>query len=433
MRELLICFAEEIMIYILLINVLPWSDIKKKYQIGGVFILTAAGSIMSLSNRDSTIYILLILSMHIIYAYTCFEGKKPERVLWGAYYSIITVIAGEITFLITEILNDHKLFLSLPTVIIKYMMEVNYIVLLVIIVLVVIKLRKNKLFLPMKYQIILLVIIMGCLLVFKELSKLFLLAKGMDGAYALRKLIDIICVLLIMIISFSTYTVVGMARVYCERDQLRDTKLRLDYEQKAFEAIQNNIHTLRVWKHEFKNHLQVIRTLMNGKEKEATAYLDMISVEFEQSTAFVNCGDMVIDSVISSKIVEAQKHNISFEHKIYMDGGLSLNEMQKASLFGNLLDNAIEASDYVEEHERFIKFTIKSFKDNILIMVENCYDGTCLYEMNDIKSRKESGEHGYGLKLIKQIVEEANGTMLIEQQDHLFRITIMISSGEETE
>lgn len=106
-------------------------------------------------------------------------------------------------------------------------------------------------------------------------------------------------------------------------------------------------------------------------------------------------------------------------------------EKAMTTLFGNLLDNAIEANLRVDKNRRFIKFLIKPIKDNYYILVKNRFCGEIRFADGSLISTKKSKEHGIGTRQIEKVVDEAGGLWTWENENDVFIIKIMIPLREE--
>ena len=123
-----------------------------------------------------------------------------------------------------------------------------------------------------------------------------------------------------------------------------------------------------------------------------------------------------------------RKENIRFTSIV--DGKLLsfLSESDVYSLFGNILDNAIEANKKLNNEARVIHLSIKKIHNFIVIQEYNGYDGNIVTENGIIKSTKNDKTwHGYGLKSIQYIVEKYHGELKIETKNQTFNLNIIFS------
>ncbi len=100
------------------------------------------------------------------------------------------------------------------------------------------------------------------------------------------------------------------------------------------------------------------------------------------------------------------------------------------SLFGNAIDNAIEAvSKENDENLKTINLIVRGVHSLITIRVENYFTGNIILNQEGlpITTKKDRDYHGYGLKSIKYIVEKYNGDFRINIEDNIFSLSILFS------
>lgn len=185
-------------------------------------------------------------------------------------------------------------------------------------------------------------------------------------------------------------------------------KRNLDYikEKEMYELERNHYHTLhktykllRVWKHEFSDHLQTISQLHNSNDfKNAKHYVNQLTEGFEHTSIAIDTGNATIDAVVSLKKYEANNLNIQFEHELFLPEAsrIPLNNVLLASLLNNLLNNAIEAS--IKTATPLIHLTMKLINSSLFIEVINSSIGNYKYDTDKkLISIKKEEWHGIGL------------------------------------
>ena len=99
------------------------------------------------------------------------------------------------------------------------------------------------------------------------------------------------------------------------------------------------------------------------------------------------------------------------------------------TIFGNLLDNAIEATEKVEPSKRAISLNINQKGKLVLIYIYNTYQENLKIENNKlITTKKDSFNHGFGLKSIENIVKKYNGDLKISTNNNIFELNIILQN-----
>ena len=145
-------------------------------------------------------------------------------------------------------------------------------------------------------------------------------------------------------------------------------------------------------------------------------------------------GNQVLDTVLTSKSLYCQQHNIGLT--CVVDGTLLnfMDEMDLCTLFGNALDNAIESTVRLPETEqRLIHLLVTWQKSFLWIKVENTYDGKWKADGTLPKTTKaDSRYHGYGLKSIFEIAEKYGGTASVTTRENRFVLKLLIPMRQES-
>lgn len=197
---------------------------------------------------------------------------------------------------------------------------------------------------------------------------------------------------------------------------------------KQFQQSKQNIELMNIKCHDLKHQ---IKNLINQKvdEKELKEITSIINV-YDSS---IKTGNDVLDIVLTQKTLECNTKDICLTCLI---NGKLLNFMQETdiySLFGNALDNSIEASLQVNENKRIISLT-SSEKNNLLfVTLKNYTKNEPIFIDNLPQTTKDDKNyHGFGSKSIKRIVEKYNGTIHYFYDKEIFTLSIIFELDNTT-
>lgn len=195
------------------------------------------------------------------------------------------------------------------------------------------------------------------------------------------------------------------------------------------EAIMLEFRNIR---HDMKQHLCTIAEMLERNEiTELKQYITELLGAFYQKNIIVDTGNIVIDALINAKYAYAQENNIKFNVDVKIPPQLPYQNIDICILIGNILDNAIEASEKITKDKRQIDFAIQ-FRSNILtIQIGNYYNG-CINKNSKgqiLTTKTESENHGIGFLSINKIVTKYNGKIDITYNDNYFSIQVMICGG----
>lgn len=176
-----------------------------------------------------------------------------------------------------------------------------------------------------------------------------------------------------------------------------------------------NIEDLKKMRHDMRNQYQYMQILLKNKNYEAldTFFSDMNENSFVPLN-FVNCGNNAVSGVMNMEIHKAQKKNVKINHSLLVPNKMPITDFDLARLLINLIDNAIEGSvrDKIENPTITVNVT---FKDPLIIIsIKNPVDGSIPIKDRQVSDKPKSEIHGYGKKIIKDIIDKYQGESKIE-------------------
>lgn len=177
--------------------------------------------------------------------------------------------------------------------------------------------------------------------------------------------------------------------------------------------------------HDIKHQLVALRR--EGISAEHERYLDELDTTVSIYDKNARLGNRYLDIIFTEKKFVCEQKNIRFQYMLDGKAFDFLSSVEICSLFGNAIDNAIDASLKVGDLEkRFI--IVNSFVRNkfLFLTFENYFDHDIVFE-NDIPvtTKENNGYHGYGIKSIKYIVSAHGGVTNIRLEDNLYKLSIL--------
>lgn len=200
-----------------------------------------------------------------------------------------------------------------------------------------------------------------------------------------------------------------------------------EYYINHFELMERSIRERNSEKHDFKNHLSVISTLIQKNEQgKAEEYIKRIMDRYQSVKEYNYTGNLEIDSLINYKIQEAEKNDIKMNAELSIPENLQVDSYDMTIILGNIIDNAIQATKKIEKN-RNIDLKINFTKGRLLITMTNPFNGEIKYENNRLTTLHEDKDnHGFGLSNVNAVLEKYNGTLDIEHTNNLFSLTILM-------
>ena len=163
--------------------------------------------------------------------------------------------------------------------------------------------------------------------------------------------------------------------------------------------------------HDIKHHLRALeRLLQHGDQREALAYIESVQEPLQCKMIPVHTGVDIVDTVIYEAKEKAEQRNILLQVETpILPSELKIEDRELCVLCANLLDNALKAA------KEQINLNIAIAAGFLVIEMENDYKEKPLVKNNHFVSETEQGSlaHGWGMKIIEQIVEKYHGELTI--------------------
>ncbi|TEB05378.1 Sensor protein CitS [Pelotomaculum schinkii] len=190
------------------------------------------------------------------------------------------------------------------------------------------------------------------------------------------------------------------------------------------------ISMMRCERHDFINHLQVVYGLVFRKEHEAAKeYLNDIGINFRFNSQLLNLKNIYLRFLLQNK------KNLAFENGITLtiDVKSSVENLNMAStdittIFGNLIDNAIDVLKEITKEEKKIEIEIFETKNYYCFVIKDSGPRINIETIDFIFEKgfsTKGANRGYGLPLVRDIIQKYNGQVFYDDtHNKSFNITI---------
>ncbi len=194
-------------------------------------------------------------------------------------------------------------------------------------------------------------------------------------------------------------------------------------EREQYEISKENIDLINRKCHDLKYQ---IRKIAGGglSEKQKKEIEDVISIY----DGMLKTGNEALDVIFAEKSLVCRKHDVKLNCMI---DGKKIDFMETADiyvLFGNLIDNAIEAVEKVDDEKRIISLNVYAEDNSLKIEMSNYYAGEIVLGESGLPltSKSDKGYHGIGLRSVRLITESYGGKTTVGAEDGIFTVKISI-------
>ncbi len=192
---------------------------------------------------------------------------------------------------------------------------------------------------------------------------------------------------------------------------------------------------LRMYKHDFSNHLQIIQGLIHlGHTDRALKYLNKISGQGKMIYDTYEIGIPELEVVMYDAFMQGKERGIEVNiNTLELPSSLPVNIYDLVKALTNLIKNAFEAMDEYPEENRRLSIEIYEEDHGYVFRVSNNLPLISEEHRDRIFekgfSTKEKGD-GFGLYMVRSLIEKHQGTVDLDVNDQGNHFYIRIPKGK---
>lgn len=206
--------------------------------------------------------------------------------------------------------------------------------------------------------------------------------------------------------------------------KLRDENKQLALQNLRYDEMKKQMDVTRRARHDLRQHISVVYAMAQKNECEKIEeYLGTYLNHSYLKNPIIYCGNFALNAVLVYYVQQAENADIKINIDIALPNEISIKDADLTVLFGNLIENAIDACENVQKDKRSIELKIhRQNAGSIVFSIDNTFDGNIKMSGNKFLSTKQNGS-GIGIESAKYVVEKYNGDMKIEINANKFCVS----------
>ena len=211
-------------------------------------------------------------------------------------------------------------------------------------------------------------------------------------------------------------------------EKAKRSKMLIDMKSEQYNMITEKIEKTRKSRHDIHHHINVVYQLAKeNKIEQLIEYLEEYNKIYSTKEPMVYCNNSTVDAILNHYILLAKDNGIEVQLNVALPEELKIRDTDLCIVIGNLLENAIEASE--KEENKRIKLRINRSNEYICMLVSNLYNGEIKKGHSGYYSRKrEFKDTGIGLSSVSAVVEKYDGRMEVDHTNGEFNVFIMMAN-----
>lgn len=216
-----------------------------------------------------------------------------------------------------------------------------------------------------------------------------------------------------------------------EREYLnyRKEAERLRLEKTYYDILERQNQELMIYAHDTKNHLAAIQSL--NKDPVIADYTEKLLSRLHTYTSRSHSGNRTLDVILDKYETECGMREIQFSYDVRSCNFRDVEPMDLVSIFGNLLDNAMEAADHSVGRALTVESLLRN-RYSVLIITNSSDDEPKAEGRQLLTTKADPKLHGVGLKSVRKTLKKYGGDLYWEYdtEGKRFTMTVMLETAD---
>ena len=239
--------------------------------------------------------------------------------------------------------------------------------------------------------------------------------------YVLRESGNLLSILSCLLVLYLGFKSIDANQLSQEVEYLKET---IRQSEKQYEISKDTIEMINVKCHDIKyriNSLAQESQITPEDLKSLESYVNIYDSKFET-------GNQVLNTLLREKSLFCEQNQITFSCLADATDFDFMKAGDLYCLFGNLIDNALEAVKKIEEVEkRVISLSVRKKGGFIIIEEENYYVGDLSFEDGlPVTTKEDKNYHGFGMRSLRLIAREYGGELTSSAKDQVYKLSILL-------
>lgn len=199
--------------------------------------------------------------------------------------------------------------------------------------------------------------------------------------------------------------------------------------QRQYEISRDTIERINIKCHDIK--YQIASLAAQGRPLGPDAVYDLEKAISIYDTR-IETHNQLLDVLLTEKSLYCEQNGIQLSCMVDGEKLAFLENSDLYCLFGNVIDNALEAVAAVPQRERrIINLVVKARGCMLLIQQDNYFNGTLTFQNGlPLTTKADTSCHGFGLRSIQMIVHKYDGELTAHVDGDVFHLNILFSLSD---
>lgn len=224
------------------------------------------------------------------------------------------------------------------------------------------------------------------------------------------------------------YVIVKLINEQEKNIRLSENNHRLAMQNLQYENLQEKIADARRAKHDVRHHISLMQEYVRNKEYDKLEkYLNSYQQSLPDDTLISFCENKAVNAVMLYFAQAAKNADIDYDVKAVIPEKIAIDETDLSVLFGNLIENAIDACKAESSDNKKIVIRAMTDEYTLCLGIDNTFTGTIKKDLSGVLFSSKHIGYGIGVESVKSIAEKYGGAYRSEVKDGMFMSSVLLN------
>ena len=202
-------------------------------------------------------------------------------------------------------------------------------------------------------------------------------------------------------------------------------EMQISQQKKQNHLMVEHMDELRRQRHDLRHQLTAIQGLAGEENPRLRAYIDEVLRAIPASPRSY-CENQAVNAIVSHYTALCRERGVEAEVQLAVPARTEqVTDAELCVIFGNLMENALEACGRMTEGRRFLRLNSTVHLGTLTITLDNSFDGRVTRENGRYRSSKRD-DFGVGLSSIQAVARKREGDARFEADGRVFRSSVYL-------
>lgn len=209
-------------------------------------------------------------------------------------------------------------------------------------------------------------------------------------------------------------------------ESVRLTRQNLAMQKEQHQAMMDAIACERTFRHDLRQHISVLHEFTDADDIDALKrYFSEIEGRLPAQDVGIFCENAAVDAIIRHYASRAKLAGVEFAAAVQLAKGLPVSDVDLCVIFGNCLENAMEACERQTDGRKYIDVNAEPVNGILAITMENSFSGSLPRRTDGFFSSKRP-QPGIGTASVQAMAKKYGGRASFEANGRVFRTSILL-------